>query len=150
VSSETKAGCSPSSIPSRIPADHPLRQGRALVRVSAASAGFIHTEAGRARAVVERHAAAGVLRPAAGAAADGATRLQPAVPRFVGLSPDDRVWDATSFTKSREHLEQGQVFDKFMAKLLEQPEVNPLPSDEHVSVDGTLIEAWASNKSFKP
>jgi transposase len=42
------------------------------------------------------------------------------------------------------------VFDKFMAKLLEQPEVEPLLSDEHFSVDGTLIEAWASHKSFKP
>jgi transposase len=69
---------------------------------------------------------------------------------FVGLSPDDRVWDATSFTKNRERLQQGEVFDKFMAKLLEQPEVKPLLSDEHFSVDGTLIEAWASHKSFKP
>ena len=69
---------------------------------------------------------------------------------FVGLSPDDRVWDATSFTKNRERLQQGQVFDKFMVKLLEQPEVKPLLSDEHFSVDGTLIEAWASHKSFKP
>jgi transposase len=69
---------------------------------------------------------------------------------FVGLSPDDRVWDATSFTKNRERLVQGKVFDKFMAKLLEQPEVKPLLSDEHFSVDGTLIEAWASHKSFKP
>jgi hypothetical protein len=69
---------------------------------------------------------------------------------FVGLSPDDRVWDATSFTKNRERLQQGQVFDKFMVRLLEQPEVKPLLSDEHFSVDGTLIEAWASHKSFKP
>jgi len=69
---------------------------------------------------------------------------------FVGLSPDDRVWDATSFTKNRERLQQGEVFDKFMARLLQQPEVEPLLSDEHFSVDGTLIEAWASHKSFKP
>ena len=69
---------------------------------------------------------------------------------FVGLSPDDRVWDAASFTKNRERLQQGEVFDKFMAKLLEQPEVKPLLSDEHLSVDGTLIEAWGSHKSFKP
>src|SRR6267154_6367510 len=69
---------------------------------------------------------------------------------FVGLSPDDRVWDATSFTKNRERLQQGKVFDKFMVKLLEQPKVKPLLSDDHFSVDGTLIEAWASHKSFKP
>ncbi len=66
----------------------------------------------------------------------------------LGLSPDDQVWDAT-FTKNRERLQQGKVFDKFMAKLLEQPEVKPLLSDEHFSVDGTLIEAWASHKSFE-
>ena len=42
------------------------------------------------------------------------------------------------------------MFDKFMVRLLEQPEVKPLLSDEHFSVDGTLIEAWASHKSFKP
>jgi transposase len=65
---------------------------------------------------------------------------------FVGLSPDDRVWDATSFTKNRERLQQGKVFDKFMVRLLEQPEVKPLLSDEHFSVDGTLIEAWASQE----
>jgi transposase-like protein DUF772/DDE family transposase len=69
---------------------------------------------------------------------------------FVGLSPDDRVWDPTVFTKNRERLQQGEVLQKFMAKLLEQPQVKPLLSDDHFSVDGTLIEAWASHKSFKP
>jgi IS5 family transposase len=69
---------------------------------------------------------------------------------FVGLSPDDAVWDATTFTKNRERLQQGEVFDKFMVKLLNHPEVKPLLSDEHFSVDGTLIEAWASHKSFRP
>ena len=51
--------------------------------------------------------------------------------------------------KNRERLKQGQVFDKYMANLLEQPEVTPLLSDEHFSV-GTLIEAWTSHKSVKP
>jgi len=68
---------------------------------------------------------------------------------FVGLSPDDRVWDATSFTKNRERLQQGKVFDRFMVKLLELPKVKPLLSDDHFSVDGTLVEAWASLKSFR-
>ena len=68
---------------------------------------------------------------------------------FVGLSPDDRVWDPTTFTKNRERLQEGDVFQKFMAKLLHHPEVKPLLSDEHFSVDGTLIEAWASQKSFR-
>jgi transposase len=69
---------------------------------------------------------------------------------FVGLSPDDAVWDATSFTKNRDRLQRGDVFRKFMEKLLDHPKVKPLLSDEHFSVDGTLIEAWASHKSFKP
>jgi transposase len=69
---------------------------------------------------------------------------------FVGLSPDDPVWDPTTFTKNRERLQQGDVFQKFMIRLLNHPQVKPLLSDEHFSVDGTLIEAWASHKSFRP
>src|ERR1700753_935004 len=69
---------------------------------------------------------------------------------FVGLSPDDPVWDPTTFTKNRDRLQEGDVFQKFMSKLLHHPQVKPLLSDEHFSVDGTLIEAWASHKSFRP
>ena len=69
---------------------------------------------------------------------------------FVGLSPDDPVWDQTTFTKNRDRLQKGEVFTKFMSKLLNHPQVKPLASDEHFSVDGTLIEAWASHKSFRP
>jgi transposase len=69
---------------------------------------------------------------------------------FVGLSPDDPVWDPTTFTKNRGRLQNGEVFAKFMSKLLNHPQVKPLLSDEHFSVDGTLIEAWASQKSFRP
>jgi transposase len=68
---------------------------------------------------------------------------------FVGLSPDDPVWDPTTFTKNRERLQNGDVFQKFMTKLLNHSQVKPLLSDEHFSVDGTLIEAWASQKSFR-
>jgi hypothetical protein len=74
----------------------------------------------------------------------------PASRWLVGLSPVDPVWDATAFTKNRERLQQGEVFEKFMTRLLRHPKVEPLLSDEHFSVDGTLIEAWASHKSFKP
>jgi transposase len=69
---------------------------------------------------------------------------------FVGLSPDDPVWDPTTFTKNRERLQQGEVFEKFMTKLLNHPEAKPLLSDEDFSVDGILIEAWASHRSFRP
>jgi transposase len=69
---------------------------------------------------------------------------------FVGLSPDDPVWDPTTFSKNRERLQAGEVFEKFMTRLLNHPQVKPLLSDEHFSVDGTLIEAWASQRSFRP
>ena len=69
---------------------------------------------------------------------------------FVGLSMDAPVWDATVFTKNRERLLQGDIARGFLAAILVDPQVKPLLSDEHFSVDGTLIEAWASMKSFRP
>ena len=69
---------------------------------------------------------------------------------LAGLAPDDPVWDPTTFTEDRDRLQNGEVFAKFMTKLLNHPQVEPLLSDEHFSVDGTLIEAWASQKSFRP
>src|SRR6266566_5082933 len=69
---------------------------------------------------------------------------------FVGLSPDDQIWDPTTFTKNRDRLQNGEVFIKFMTKLLNHPQVKPLLSDEHFSVDGTLIEAWASQRASAP
>ena len=62
---------------------------------------------------------------------------------FVGLSPDDPAWDVTTFTKNRGRLQRGDIFQKFMTRLLDHPQVKPLLSDELFSVDGTLIEAWA-------
>ena len=69
---------------------------------------------------------------------------------FVGLSMDAPVWDVTVFTKNRERLLAGDVAAKFMAAVLSQPRVKTLLSDDHFSVDGTLIDAWASMKSFRP
>src|ERR1700722_12280120 len=69
---------------------------------------------------------------------------------FVGLGVDDPVWDATTFTKNRDRLLAGEVAMKFLAAVLAQPKVKALLSTEHFSVDGTLLEAWASMKSFRP
>jgi IS5 family transposase len=69
---------------------------------------------------------------------------------FVGLGVDDAVWDATTFTKNRDRLLAGDVAVKLLATVLAQPKVKALLSDEHFSVDDTLIEAWASTKSFRP
>ena len=68
---------------------------------------------------------------------------------FVGLGVDDPVWDATVFTKNRDRLLDADVAAKFMAAVLGHREVRPLLSNEHFSVDGTLVEAWASLKSFR-
>jgi transposase len=69
---------------------------------------------------------------------------------FVGLGVDDPVWDATVFTKNRERLLGGEIAAKFLRAVLDRPTVKALLSDEHFSVDGTLIQAWASVKSSRP
>jgi transposase len=68
---------------------------------------------------------------------------------FVGLSMDDPVWDATTFTKNRDRLLEGEVADAFFREVLAEAEGAGLVSDEHFTVDGTLLEAWASHKSFR-
>ncbi len=69
---------------------------------------------------------------------------------FVGLGIEDPVWDATTFTKNRDRLLEGDMAAQFLAAVLSQDKVKALLSSEHFSVDGTLLEAWASLKSFRP
>lgn len=69
---------------------------------------------------------------------------------FVGLPVDAPVWDATTFSKNRDRLLDAEITRKLLAAVLGQPRVAVLMSDEHFSVDGTLIQAWASHKSFQP
>src|SRR5499427_6168471 len=69
---------------------------------------------------------------------------------FVGLGIEDTVWDATTFTKNRDRLLAGEVAAKFLIAVLSKDKVKRLLSSEHFSVDGTLLEAWASPKSFRP
>ena len=69
---------------------------------------------------------------------------------FVGLGIDDPAWDHSTFSKNRDRLLEGEIAAKFLAAVLAQPRVKRLLSTDHFSVDGTLIEAWASMKSFKP
>src|SRR5271169_5878744 len=68
---------------------------------------------------------------------------------FVGLNMDDAVWDATVFSKNRQSLLQGDIAEAFFAAVLEQARQRNLLSDEHFTVDGTLLEAWAGQKSFR-
>src|SRR5436305_14987628 len=69
---------------------------------------------------------------------------------FVGLGIDDAVWDHSTFSKNRDRLLAGEIAAKFLSAVLAQPGVRRLLSSEHWSADGSVIEAWASMKSFKP
>jgi len=69
---------------------------------------------------------------------------------FVGLKADGRIWDATVFTKNRQRLLDGEIARAFFERVVAQARERGLLSDEHFTVDGTLVEAWAGHKSFKP
>src|SRR5438445_3121448 len=68
---------------------------------------------------------------------------------FVGLNMDDPIWDVTVFTKNRERLLDGDIAEAFFQAVLRQARERNLLSDEHFTVDGTLLEAWAGQKSFQ-
>jgi transposase len=68
---------------------------------------------------------------------------------FVGLSMDDPVWDPTTFTKNRDRLLAGDIAEAFFQEVLVEAKGARLLSDDHFTVDGTLLEAWASQKSFR-
>jgi transposase len=68
---------------------------------------------------------------------------------FVGLNMDDQVWDVTVFTKNRDRLLEGEIAQQFFQAVIEQARAKQLLCDEHFSVDGTLLEAWAGDKSFQ-
>jgi transposase len=69
---------------------------------------------------------------------------------FVGIGVDAAVWDHSVFSKNRDRLLEGDIAARFLVAVLDQPRVKKLLSTDHFTVDGTLIEAWASLKSFKP
>lgn len=142
----------------RVPVSHPLRAVRALVRDVLAELdrtfSRLYASEGRPSIAPEQLVSALLLQVFYGIRSERQLMEQLDYNLlyrwFVGLSPDDPVWDPTVFTKNRDRLQNGEVFGKFMSKLLHHPQVKPLLSDEHFSVDGTLIEAWASQKSFRP
>ena len=142
----------------RIPTSHPLRKIRELVREVLGelnrSFGKLYASEGRPSIPPEQLLSALLLQVFYGIRSERQLMEQLDYNLlcrwFVGLAPDDRVWDPTTFTKNRERLQNGEVFTKFMTSLLNHSQVKPLLSDEHFSVDGTLIEAWASHKSFRP
>src|ERR1700680_4780687 len=141
----------------RVPPNHPLRKIRDLVRDVLRelnrNLGRLYASEGRPSIPPEQLLSALLLQVFYGIRSERQLMEQLDYNLlyrwFVGLSPDDPVWDPTTFTKNRDRLQNGEVFAKFMTKLLNHPQVKPLLSDEHFSMDGTLIEAWASQKSFQ-
>jgi transposase len=142
----------------RVPATHPLRAMREIANEALAglSAEFqaLYSHTGRPGIAPERLLRALLLQAFYSIRSE--RRLMQELEYnllyrwFVGLGIDDPVWDATVFCKNRDRLLAGDVAAGFLASLLALPQVKRLLSDEHFSVDGTLIEAWASIKSFRP
>src|SRR5277367_3356418 len=142
----------------RIPADHPLRGVRKLVDtvLAAMSKEFdgLYWQVGRPSIAPERLLRALLLQVFYTVRSERQLMEQLDYNLlfrwFVGLSADDPVWDPTVFCKNRDRLLKGDIAAKFFTKVLNLAQVRQLLSSEHFSVDGTLIEAWASMKSFVP
>src|SRR5512143_4309568 len=143
---------------SLVPQDHPLRAIRALVNAALdrLSPTFerMYASEGRPSIAPERLLRALLLQALFTIRSERQLMQQISYNMlfrwFVGLAMDVPVWDVTVFTKNRDRLLQGEVARGFLAAILVEPQGKPLLSSEHFSVDGTLIEAWASMKSFRP
>jgi len=142
----------------RVPKDHPLRAIRGIANgaLSDLSADFaaMYAPLGRPSIAPEKLLRASLLQAFYTVRSERQLmeRLQFDLlfRWFVGLGIDDAVWDHSVFSKNRDRLLEGEIAAKFMAAVLTQPNVKQLLSTDHFSVDGTLVEAWASMKSLKP
>ncbi len=142
----------------RIPARHPLRKIRQVVNDALASLDGefvpLYADFGRPSIAPERLIRASLIQILFSVRSERQLMEQMQYNLmfrwFVGLGIDDPVWVATVFTKNRDRLLTTDMSRKVMAAILAHREVAPLLSDEHFSVDGTLIKAWASMKSFQP
>src|ERR671929_932625 len=141
-----------------VPKDHPLRAIRPLVNAALArlSPDFarLYAPTGRASIAPEKLLRALLLQAFYSVRSERQLMEQLTYNMlfrwFVGLSMDAPVWDVTVFTKNRERLLEGDIARAFLHAIMVTPAVKQLLSSEHFSVDGTLIEAWASMKSFRP
>src|SRR5712691_10845538 len=141
----------------RIPADHPLRPIRAMtddvLRQLSPRFARLYAKTGRPSIAPEKLLRALLLQVLYTVRSERLLMEQLQYNLlfrwFVGLSMDDPVWDVTVFTKNRERLLAGEVAQAFCNAVLDQARTHDLLSAEHFTVDGTLVEAWASLKSFK-
>src|SRR3984885_11274426 len=141
----------------RVPADHPLRPIRTMVDVAlkglSRSFGQLYVDWGRPSIAPEKLLRALLLQVLYTIRSERMLMEQLEYNLlfrwFVGLNMDEPVWVPTVFSKNRDRLLEGEIAAKFFAQVLDQARASDLLSDEHFSVDGTLIEAWASQKSFQ-
>ena len=146
------------SCEARVPADHPLRPIRAIVdevlEVLSADFEVLYAKTGRPSVAPEKLLRALLLQAFYSIRSERQLMEQLDYNLlfrwFVGLSADAAIWDVTVFTKNRDRLLEGEVATKVLSAVVAQARNRDLLSDEHFSVDGTLIEAWASIKSFRP
>jgi transposase len=141
----------------RIPSDHPLRRMRAMVdaALEEMSPQFarLYSHYGRPSIAPEKLLRALLLQVLYSVRSERLLMEQLGYNLlfrwFVGLSMDDGVWDVTVFTKNRERLLEGEIAEAFFEQVVEQARTKELLSDEHFTVDGTLVQAWAGQKSFR-
>jgi transposase len=146
------------SLEARVPATHPLRAIRQRVDTALAKLGGrfeeLYAQTGRPSIPPEHLLRALLLQILYTLRSERLLREQLdsnlLCRWFVGLNVDETVWDPSSFSKNRDRLLEGEVAQAFFAQVLAQARERELLSSEHFTVDGTLIEAWASRKSFKP
>ena len=142
----------------RIPADHPLRAIRSMTDAALAGIsrrlGALYSHTGRPSIPPEQLLRALVVQILYSVRSERLLMEQLEYNLlfrwFVGLQLDDRVWDATVFTKNRDRLLEGEVAGAFFEQVIAQAREVGLLSDEHFTVDGTLLEACAGHKSFRP
>jgi transposase len=146
------------SCEARVPADHPLRPIRAVVdeALEVLSPEFerLYSKIGRPSIPPEKLMRALLLQAFYGIRSERQLMEQLDYNLlfrwFVGLSLDAPVWDASVYSKNRDRLIEGEVAACFLNAVLQGERVRKLLSDDHFSVDGTLIDAWAAMKSFRP
>jgi transposase len=145
------------SMEQRVPKDHPLRRVRAMtdtaLRGMTADFDALYARMGRPSIAPERLLRALLLQVLYTVRSERQLmeRLEYDLlfRWFVGLSMDEKIWDVTVFTKNRERLLEGEIAGVFFEQVLGQAREHELLSDEHFTVDGTMIEAWANRRSFK-
>jgi transposase len=141
----------------RVPSDHPLRPILAMVNVALkridTALEKMYAEGGRPSIAPEKLLRALLLQMLYSVRSERMLMEQMQYNLlfrwFVGLNMDDGVWDVTVFTKNRDRMLEGSIAQQFFEAVIEQARAQHLLSDEHFSVDGTLLEAWASDKSFQ-